>query len=147
MNQKKGGLAAFSRFWLTVLLKFLLFFGFSDWFSIFLKIENKINKKGANYGLIAKSQFLLNSNDTFLKKKDKNLHDILRGFSSITPKVIKRNPWKISVVSKFKLFHRLALSSVKKIKNLRKIFLPKRRWFYPQETVKCINFLHAVVWP
>ena len=60
----------------------------------FLEIEKTfVNKKGATFQFMAKSQFSLNYIGYFSKKLQKSASHF-RGFSSILPKVQDRNPRK-----------------------------------------------------
>ena len=90
-----GILADFGNFfnpsWLPILLKIVLFLGFF-YFSKgikkkildFLEIRDNYNKKGANYKLMAKFKFLLNSNGYFSKKGQKSASPFSRFFFNIS---------------------------------------------------------------
>ena len=73
--------------------------------------KNKKNK-GVNFELMAESQFLLNYIG-YLKKIAKSASHFSRIFFNNSQST-GQNSVKISVVSIFKLFHRLALNSVEK---------------------------------
>jgi len=89
----------FNPSWLPILLKILLFSKFFDFvkgvkknfFFDFLEVGNIfVNKKGANYELMAKSQFSFNSNGYFFKKLQKSASHFL-WFFLISSKVLDRN--------------------------------------------------------